>query len=121
MAIRKKIYETYTNANCEDGDEVFGLGVVFVRHEVVLNQQNFFGDVWVSDGLEDGHTDPEPDVECGKGAAQVSAKLEALLPSCHSHCKNEFLLIIAQIINYGNKQQINWPNRFLAINQNINN
>ena len=101
--------DTYTDADCEDHDEVLCF-IVLVSIEI-LKAKDLFCDVWVTHGLEQGHSDPEPDVESCKSSAEIPAELEALFPSCYSHCKNEFLLIIALIITNGNKQQIYLSNR----------
>lgn len=100
---------TYTDADCEDDDEVLCF-IALVCVEIV-NEKNLSCDVRVAHGLEQGHSDPEPDVESCESSAEISAELEALFPSCYSHCKNEFLLIIALIITNGNKQQIYLSNR----------
>ena len=101
--------DTYTDADSEDGDEVLCfIALVFVE---ILNKKDLFSDVRVTHGRERGHSDPEPDVESCESSAEIPAEFKALFPSRYSHCKNEFLLIIALIITNGNKQQIYWSNR----------
>ena len=70
------------NADCKDSDKFLGIIGFVIR---ILHGKHVLSDVGVAHGLERRQTDVEPDVESGKCAAEISAKLEALLPASNSH------------------------------------
>ena len=70
------------NADSKDSDKFLSIigFVILIGHA-----KHFLSDVGVAHRLEHRQADVEPDVESGKCAAEISAKLEALLPASYSH------------------------------------
>ena len=60
-------------------------GLFFLVSVQIFDEENLASDVRIAHVLENGHAEPEPDVEGSKGPAEVAAKLEALFPGCHGH------------------------------------
>ena len=71
------------HARREDCHEPFSLFVLVCAQ--VINQEDLTRYIRVAKVLEDGHADPEPDIEGGDAPAEVAAKFEALFPGCHGH------------------------------------
>ena len=67
---------TYHDAEGEDGGELGGVGFVAVV------EQDLLFDPFVVHRVENGHSDPEPDVERGQSATQKAALFEA----AHARC-----------------------------------
>ena len=67
-------------------------GLFFLVSVQIFEEENLASDVRIAHMLENGHAEPKPDVESGKGPAEVAAKLEALFPGCHCHFKRYRLI-----------------------------
>ena len=64
-----KFQDTYRDANCEDCSEFRRVSCV------AIVQKDLLLDPLVVHSIEDGHSNPEPNVERGKHAAKVSTLL----------------------------------------------
>ena len=85
---------TYDNAS----SEAVCVSVSVRRCEVQL--ENLLIDPGVAHGVEDGHSDPEPDVEAGENSTEVPAGLAALHASADRHSFFVTILTMIQLINY---------------------
>ena len=91
---RKEYQDTYRDANCEDCGEFRRVScVAVVQKDLLLNPL-------VVHSIEDGHSNPEPNVEGGEHAAKVSTLLQAAHAWGQRHwCLSDFDVFISYLIN----------------------